>query len=92
MIKQDKGASNIDGSPNLIISETATIIHRVATVVSEQVDRSYSDVLDDIISAVRVYQLMDTGMTIEEAMHVAGLNSMEVQTIKPGEPFPDESK
>ena len=73
MIKQDTIETTIDGTANTIISEAASLMHHICMNIENNTNSPYERVLDQITSSMQIYNLVDAGMTPEEALEVTGM-------------------
>ena len=70
MIKQDKITTHVEGNINTILSEMSSLMHHVCKDVEEEVGTPYETVIEQVLQAMQVYKLVDSGMTPEEAIDV----------------------
>jgi len=73
MIGQDGARTTIDGNINTIISEASSLMHHICKDIEKNTDSPYERVLDQITSSMQIYNLVDAGMTPEEALEVTGM-------------------
>ena len=72
MIKQEMGATTLQGDASILVSELAALTNAVAKEISTDSRTTYSMVLDKVKEAVDIYRLADTGMTTKEAILALG--------------------
>ncbi len=84
MIKQDKGNCTLEGTPQLIINEAASVVLNVATSIFENTGVSEKNVLAQIQQAIQINILVKSGMSIDDAIEIADPkhNIVQVKAIE----------
>jgi len=70
IVDMNENKVQIEGTANVVLSEITAAIYEVAQLVSQATDRDPRLVMEDILEATKVVDLMKTGMTQEEAQDI----------------------
>jgi len=73
MIRQDKGETTLDGSPDMILSELPLLINTIQKKLNEETGISLEQFDSDLAASLGMYRLTDSGMDVEEALYVTGI-------------------
>ncbi len=74
MIHIDKENLKIDGNINTLMSEVALAMHAVIEQAAKNDRRSYSELMGELQRSARLYKLTDSGMKVEDAMEIIGMD------------------
>ncbi len=71
MIKQNENECSIQGNPQLVINEAASLVLNIATSIYEKTGISEEEVLAQIQQAIQLNTLITAGMSINDALEIA---------------------
>jgi hypothetical protein len=61
------------------MSEAGLLVHHIALEIEKQTGTSYSEVIDNILTTTKLYKLVDSGMSTDEAMEVLGISEKVIE-------------
>ena len=73
MIHIEEEDSRIEGMPNILLAEITIAVSHVVGEVSKRTEVCESDILDQILDALKIEKLLKSGMSYEEAVDVLGI-------------------
>lgn len=84
MIKIDEIRVEMDGDISKITSETATLMHQVCKRAENEAGIPYDEALNVMLEIQRMYILVDSGMSYQEAIDVVGLTKVRIKENEDG--------
>ena len=79
MIKIDEMKIEMSGGISKVISETASLMHKVCKIAEDEVGIPYEETLDMMLKTQHMYGLVDSGMSYQEAIDIVGLDGVKIK-------------
>ena len=80
----DNGEVKFSGDGGLLLSQISGLLSEITITMSKNNDKEKGEILDDAIQLVRIRWLLETGMPLNEALEILGMDPNHFVASKMG--------